>query len=73
MADVKPIPDGYPRVSPSLAIAGASDANGGSLAAIAVGADGATRNITFTGTSDIDLLFEAAGLIDFTGLPVQQG
>jgi PhnB protein len=26
MADVKPIPDGYPRVSPSLAIAGASDA-----------------------------------------------
>jgi PhnB protein len=26
MADVKPIPDGYPRVSPSLAIAGAGDA-----------------------------------------------
>lgn len=26
MADVKPIPDGYPRVSPSLAIDGAGDA-----------------------------------------------
>ena len=28
MTDVKPIPDGYPRVSPSLAIDGASAAIG---------------------------------------------
>lgn len=26
MADVKPIPDGYPRVSPYLAVSGAADA-----------------------------------------------
>jgi tetratricopeptide (TPR) repeat protein len=57
---------------PLEGLAGVSEADGGSMAAIAIGADGATRNITFTGTSDIDLLFEAAGLIDFTGLPVQE-
>lgn len=57
---------------PLEGLAGASDADGGSMAAMVVGADGATRNITFTGTADLDLLFEAAGLIEFTGLPVEQ-
>jgi tetratricopeptide (TPR) repeat protein len=54
-------------------LAGATEANGGAMMAIAIGADGASRNITFNGTSDIALLFEAAGLIEFTGLPVQAG
>lgn len=49
------------------AVAGASVAQD-AVVALANGPDGATRNITITGSSDLTLLEEAIGLIQFTGL-----
>lgn len=51
------------------ALAGASTAQD-AVVALANGPDGATRNITITGSSDLTLLEEAIGLIQFTGLAV---
>jgi tetratricopeptide (TPR) repeat protein len=53
-------------------LAGASVVDGiGVMSAVAFGPDGASRNVTVTGSDDLDLLFEAVGLIEFTGLPAE--
>lgn len=54
------------------ALAGSSTAVGEfpTVTALAIGPDGAARNITITGSGDMVLLEEAIGLIQFTGLPV---
>lgn len=56
---------------PIRALAGSSTSAGEfpTVTALAIGPDGAARNITITGSGDMALLDEAIGLIQFTGLP----